>query len=87
VLTAPAPEKLKEIGWTGGELTTEFRTSVRALREHYDGSFEKFWEDFRSRPALSKNSDHTLLNDYCMAACYSADEDGTVQLPYGPGHG
>ena len=23
-----------------------------------------------------------LLNDYCMAACYSADEDGTVQLPY-----
>ncbi len=60
----------------------EFRTSVRALREHYDGSFERFWEDFRSRPALSKGSDHTLLNDYCMAACYSADEDGTVQLPY-----
>ena len=60
----------------------EFRNSVRALREHYDGSFERFWEDFRSRPALSKDSDHTLLNDYCMAACYSADEDGTVQLPY-----
>jgi S-formylglutathione hydrolase FrmB len=60
----------------------EFRHSVRALREHYDGSFERFWEDFRSRPALSKDSDHSLLNDYCMAACYSADEDGTVQLPY-----
>ena len=60
----------------------EFRKSVRALRDHYDGSFERFWEDFRCRPALAKDSDHTLLNDYCMAACYSADEDGTVQLPY-----
>jgi hypothetical protein len=60
----------------------DMRRSVRALRDHYDGSFERFWEDFRSRPALSKDTDHHLLNDYCMAACYSADEDGTVQLPY-----
>jgi S-formylglutathione hydrolase FrmB len=60
----------------------EFRNSVRALRDHYDGSFEKFWEDFRSRPSFSKDSDHNLLNDWCMAACYSADEDGAVQLPY-----
>jgi hypothetical protein len=55
---------------------------VRALRDEYDGSFERFWEDFRSRPALAKDSDAHLLNDWCMAACYSADEDGTVQLPY-----
>ena len=60
----------------------DFRESVRALRDHYDRSFERFWEDFRSRPALTKESDSTLLNDWCMAACYSADEDGTVQLPY-----
>jgi len=60
----------------------DMRRSVRALRDHYDGSFERFWEDFRSRPALSKDTDHHLLNDYCMAACYSADEDGAVQLPY-----
>jgi S-formylglutathione hydrolase FrmB len=60
----------------------EFRESARALRDHYDGSFEKFWEDFRSRPALSKDSDGHLLNDWCMAACYSADPDGTVHLPY-----
>src|SRR6266542_6193845 len=65
----------------------EFRRSVRALRDHYDGSFERFWEDFRSRPAFSKDSDHNLLNDWCMAACYSADEDGTVQLPYDTGTG
>jgi len=55
---------------------------VRALRDNYDGSFERFWEDFRSRPAFSKKHDHVLLNDWCMAACYSADEDGTVHLPY-----
>jgi hypothetical protein len=62
----------------------DFKTSVRALRDHYEGSFERFWEDFRSRPAFSKKHDHVLLNDWCMAACYSADEDGTVRLPYRP---
>ena len=60
----------------------EFRQSARALREDYDGSYERFWEDFRARPALSKQSDMHLLNDWCMAACYSADEDGTVRLPF-----
>jgi hypothetical protein len=62
----------------------EFRESARALRDEYGGSYERFWEDFRSRPAMSKDSDHVLLNSWCMAACYSADEDGTVQLPYEP---
>jgi S-formylglutathione hydrolase FrmB len=62
----------------------EFRVSARALRDEYDGSFDRFWEDFRSRPAFSKRTDHVLLNDWCMAACYSADEDGTIHLPYEP---
>ncbi len=60
----------------------EFPVSVRALRDHYAGSFDLFWQDFRNRPAFSRSSDHTLLNDWCMAACYSADKDGTVRLPY-----
>jgi S-formylglutathione hydrolase FrmB len=60
----------------------EFRESVRALRDDYDGSFENFWKDFHSRPAMSKESDGHLLNDWCMAACYSTDPDGTVRLPY-----
>jgi hypothetical protein len=60
----------------------DFRTTVRTLRDSYEGSFERFWEDFRSRPAFSKRTDHVLLNDWCMAACYSTDEDGTVHLPY-----
>jgi hypothetical protein len=60
----------------------EFRESARALRDHYGGSYETFWADFRSRPAFTKKSDAHLLNDWCMAACYSADEDGTVRLPF-----
>jgi hypothetical protein len=60
----------------------EFRESVRVLRDEYEGSFDNFWKDFRSRPAFSKESDGHLLNDWCMAACYSADPDGTVHLPY-----
>lgn len=65
----------------------DFRTSARALRDHYNGSFDAFWSDFHSRPAFTKSSDGTLLNDWCMAACYSADPDGTVHLPYDPATG
>jgi putative esterase len=61
-----------------------FPKSVRTLRDKYEGSFEKFWDDFRSRPAFSKEGDDALLNDWCMAACYSTDPDGTVRLPYDP---
>lgn len=60
----------------------EFRVTVRTLRDEYDGSYDNFWKDFRSRPAFSKPHDGELLNSWCMAACYSADPDGTVQLPF-----
>lgn len=62
----------------------EFRESARALRDHYGGSMAAFWDDFRSRPAMTKAADATLLNDYCMAACYSAEPDGAVLLPFNP---
>jgi S-formylglutathione hydrolase FrmB len=60
----------------------EFPQVVRALRDEYEGSFDRFWEDFRSRPAFSKSTDHELLDSWCMAACYSANPDGTVSLPF-----
>jgi S-formylglutathione hydrolase FrmB len=60
----------------------EFREAARALRDSYDGSFERFWADFGSRPAFSKESDHVLLNVWAMASCYSTDDDGTVRLPF-----
>jgi glycine/D-amino acid oxidase-like deaminating enzyme len=37
VMTAPAPELLRKIGWTGGELITDFRASLRYFRTTPDG--------------------------------------------------
>ena len=65
----------------------EMRECARALRDGYEGSFERFWEDFRGRPAFTKESDAALMNMWCMAACYSADDDGTVHLPFDPDTG
>jgi S-formylglutathione hydrolase FrmB len=60
----------------------DIREAARALRDHYDGSFDAFWADFRSRPGRPKKTDGSLLNIYCMAACYSADADGTIRFPF-----
>jgi len=60
----------------------EFRETQRALRDCYDGSYGAFWEDFRSRPAFTKSTDFPLLDTWAMAACYSANEDGSVELPF-----
>ena len=62
----------------------DFRDAARALREAYGGSFDRFWEDFRSRPAFTKGTDFPLLNTWAMAACYSANADGSVDLPFEP---
>jgi glycine/D-amino acid oxidase-like deaminating enzyme len=37
VLTAPAPDRLEPINWTGGELVSDLRTSVRYFRTTRDG--------------------------------------------------
>jgi glycine/D-amino acid oxidase-like deaminating enzyme len=37
VMTVPAPDRLREIGWTGGELISDFRTSLRYFRTTPDG--------------------------------------------------
>ncbi len=64
-----------------------FRDAARALRDAYAGSFDGFWDDFRSRPAFTKNTDFPLLNMWAMAACYSANADGSVDLPFEPATG
>jgi hypothetical protein len=65
----------------------DFPEVVRVLRDEYDGSFDRFWEDFRSRPAFTKQSDYPLVNTWAMAACYSANEDGSIDLPFDPSTG
>jgi molybdopterin converting factor small subunit len=65
----------------------EVGDAVRALRDSYEGSYDRFWEDFRSRPAFTRGSDHVLLNTWAMSACYSANEDGSIELPFDPATG
>jgi hypothetical protein len=59
-----------------------FRDTVRALGDSYDDSFDAFWDDFRARPAFANTTDFPLLNTWAMAACYSANEDGSIDLPF-----
>jgi putative esterase len=65
----------------------EFAAAYRALRDEYGRSYDAFLADFRSRPAMSKRSDATLINVYAMAACFSADDDGTIRIPFDVGTG
>ena len=75
-LASHAGDALYELAYIQG-----FGKVVRALRA-YDGSYEKFWEDFASRPPMSKDTDGDLVINYGVAAAFSADEDGTVHLPF-----
>ena len=59
----------------------EFGDTVRYLRD-YDGDIWKWWDDFRSRVAFTKPGDDTVLMTLGVAACFSADDDGTVRLPF-----
>src|SRR5207244_11787488 len=59
-------------------------TVVRALRDSYGGSYEAFWRDFRTRVPFTREHDAPLVTIYGVAACFSADADGTVPLPFRP---
>ncbi|MBV8300992.1 MAG: enterochelin esterase, partial [Candidatus Dormibacteraeota bacterium] len=61
----------------------EFPRAVRHLRP-YDGDILKWWDDFRSRVAFTKDGDQDLLGLLGVAACFSARNDGTPELPFEP---
>jgi len=64
-------------------LAHDFPTAAQALRNEYDGSYERFWADFRSgRQVFEKKNDALLLAVYAAAAAYSPREDGSVELPF-----
>jgi hypothetical protein len=61
----------------------EFAPAARALRDRYDGSYERFWAELHENPPTSgSHPSAVLLNTYCMAAAYSPNDDGTVELPW-----
>ncbi len=57
--------------------------AVRFLRE-YDHDIMRWWADFRSRTSFTKEADNVLLMTLGVAACFSADTDGTPELPFDP---
>jgi len=77
-LASHAGDALYETNYLG-----EIGNAVRALRP-YNADISAFWEDFSSRQAFSKPTDHVLLLYLAISACFSADPDGTIQLPFDP---
>jgi S-formylglutathione hydrolase FrmB len=61
----------------------DFGTAARFLRA-YDGDIWRWWDDFRSRVAFTNPADPVLMEMLGVAACFSAREDGSVELPFDP---
>ena len=59
----------------------DFGPAARLLRD-YDGDIWRWWDDFGSRVSFTKAADQVLLGLLGVAACFSAHEDGTVDLPF-----
>ena len=64
----------------------EFAKAVRFLRA-YDGDIFAWWEEFQSRTAFTKEGDTVLVMTLGVAACFSARDDGTPELPFDPQSG
>src|SRR5579864_3340228 len=53
----------------------EFAAAAQTLRNLYDGSFERFWADFRSgRPVFVNRTDPLLQNVYAATEAFSPGE-------------
>ncbi len=61
----------------------EFAKAARYLRE-YDGDIARWWDGFQSRPSFTRPEDHNLLMLLGVSACFSANQDGSVELPFDP---
>jgi S-formylglutathione hydrolase FrmB len=75
-LATHAGDALYEYGYV-----PEFPAAFRHLRK-YEGDIFRWWDDFRSRVAFTKPEDMVLLEMLGIAACFSAREDGTPELPF-----
>jgi hypothetical protein len=64
----------------------KFAQAARALRD-FNGDIFAWWNDFRTRPAFSRETDEILLTLFGISACFSPRDDGTPELPFDPGTG
>ncbi|TMM36286.1 MAG: enterochelin esterase [Actinobacteria bacterium] len=61
----------------------EFGKAARYLRD-WDHDIQRWWADFRSRTAFTKEGDGLLVMLLGVTACFSAGPDGTPELPFDP---
>ena len=61
----------------------DFGVAVRALRV-FNGDIWTWWRDFRSRVPFSNPADAPLLGLLGVAAAFSANDDGSIELPFDP---
>jgi hypothetical protein len=80
-LATHAGDSLYELSYLPG-----FGKCVRYLRD-YGGDIWRWWEDFSSRTAFTKEADQELLMLLGVSACFSAGPDGTPELPFEPATG
>jgi len=64
----------------------EIIKAFRHLRG-YDGDIQKWWADFNSRVSFTKPEDDDLVMFLGVAACFSAADDGTPEMPFDPATG
>lgn len=81
-LATHAGDALFDVGYRA-----ELPRRARMLRDEYGGSYENFLTEFRQwgsdgRIAGTKASDIDLIEVYAYAAAYSADDDGTIHVPF-----
>jgi len=80
-LASHAGDSLYELSYVN-----EFAKCTRALRE-YDGDIWKWWADFQKRPGPTKSNDLSLVMTLGCSACFSANDDGSIELPFDPRSG
>jgi hypothetical protein len=61
----------------------DFGKAVRALRA-YDHDINRWWADFQSRTAFTKEEDSLLVLLLGCTAAFSPRDDGTPELPFDP---
>ncbi len=64
----------------------KFLHCIRFLRS-YGGDIQRWWKEFQQRGDLAKPEDRSLLILYGVAACFSARDDGTPEIPFDPQSG
>jgi hypothetical protein len=65
-------------------MAPDFPRAAKILRDHFDGSIDRFVEAFEARDRFDYGRFGLVLTLYACAAAYSPGPDGAPQLPFDP---